>query len=181
MLVIGAHTSHTEAWDFIYGGNDQYGTRHELKLPMFIVNTLVMQLQIEKVCYRRVVSRVSFGAHASLHRVSAPQRWVDFLPGYGRTETTGVIYTYALLIAVVLRRGRTAWPTGDQQALFLTFAGWTMLVKMCAFMPPAAFNRVSKGASAKGIAAAGIVAIIFSATAVGHLPLFSDAHAADSE
>jgi hypothetical protein len=125
-----------------------------------------MQLQIEKI-FGLVFLLV--GASHVLH----PQRWVDFFT-WLRSKTYGafIVVIYTLPIAVILVALHNEWKPAP--ALFLTFAGWIMLVKCVVYaLYPAAFNRVSKkGASAKGIAAAGIVAIIFSAVMLGDIYLF---------
>lgn len=107
-----------------------------------------------------------------LSHLLQPTRWSEFFL-WLRSKPYGafIVVIYTLPVAVIIIAFHNEW--GLKPALFVTIAGWIMLVKCVIYaLYPASFNRVAKeGASNKGITAAGIVAIIFSAAMLADIYL----------
>jgi uncharacterized protein YjeT (DUF2065 family) len=99
-----------------------------------------------------------------LSHLLQPTRWSDFF-SWLRAKPFGafIVVIFTLPVSVVIIAFHNDWDL--RPSLFLTLAGWIILVKCVIYaLYPAAFNRVAtKGASNKGFAMAGIAIIVLSA------------------
>src|SRR5258705_7070756 len=108
-----------------------------------------------------------------LSHLLQPGRWSEFF-SWLRARSFGafIVIIYTLPVAVVIIAFHNDWDL--RPAFFVTIAGWIMLVKCVIYaLYPSSFNRVAtKGASNKGIAIAGIIAIVLSAAIIVDIFLF---------
>jgi len=117
---------------------------------------MIMELVIEKIF------AFVFLLVGASHLVQ-PGRWMEFF-AWLRTKSFGafIVVMYTLPVALVIVAFHNEWTIGP--SLFITLAGWIMLVKCVVYaLYPHSFNKVaSKGTSVRNFKIAGIVAIIAS-------------------
>ena len=100
-----------------------------------------------------------------LSHLLQPVRWMEFFT-WLRTKSFGafIVVMYTLPVAVVIIVFHNDWRV--RPALFITLAGWIMLVKCMIYaVYPRAFNQVStKGLSIRNFIIAGILSGVASLT-----------------